>query len=288
MLVLSGGAVIVFESRKSRRIVLRLEPGEELVAAIESLAKRSQIRAAWVRGLGSLSSLELDRHDALRREPDPPRRIDGPCDLLALEGNVSLAGGTPIALLHVVVARASGEVLGGRLRSANVFHAELVMECFDDVALTRAHDDATGLAVWIGASDSPEAEEEEEEEERIPAVSWADVAAISAAPVVPQKRAVQKQKPRSDPTPAFRPPPIPDKRRTSEEEYLETVLPERGDWIEHRQFGLCRVDREDDEGGLVIRLPSGIRKTIKLDYMDVGAPRHEGERRVFPVRPRRR
>lgn len=65
-------------------------------------------------------------------------------------------------------------------------------------------------------------------------------------------------------------------------------MPQKGDWIDHRQFGVCRVDREDEDGGLVIRLPSGVRKTIKLDYMEVGRPRAEPNRRVFPLRPRKR
>ena len=65
-------------------------------------------------------------------------------------------------------------------------------------------------------------------------------------------------------------------------------VPAKGDWIDHRQFGLCRVDGDDEDGGLRIRLPSGIRKVIKLDVLEVLSPRLEGERKIFPLRPRRR
>jgi hypothetical protein len=71
---------------------------------------------------------------------------------------------------------------------------------------------------------------------------------------------------------------------TNEAEFV----PAKGDWIDHRQFGLCRVDGDDEDGGLRIRLPSGVRKVIKLDVLDVLSPRLEGERKIFPVRPRRR
>jgi hypothetical protein len=81
---------------------------------------------------------------------------------------------------------------------------------------------------------------------------------------------------------------VPERRRTTEEEFFAEPQPEKGDFIEHRQFGLCRIDREDEDGGLIIRLPSGVRKVIKLDFMEVGQPRIEGTRRIFPVRPRRR
>ena len=83
------------------------------------------------------------------------------------------------------------------------------------------------------------------------------------------------------------PPPIPGKERERPSEPAEPV-PQKGDWIDHRQFGLCKVDGEDEDGGLKIRLPSGVRKIIKLDFLEVLPPRHEGDRKVFPIRPRKR
>jgi hypothetical protein len=62
--------------------------------------------------------------------------------------------------------------------------------------------------------------------------------------------------------------------------------PKKGDWVEHRQFGLCRVDGEDADGALILRLPNAQRKHIRLDVMEVLPPRHDGDRRIFPLRPR--
>jgi predicted DNA-binding protein with PD1-like motif len=96
------------------------------------------------------------------------------------------------------------------------------------------------------------------------AVSWAQAAAISAqAAAIPAR---EREEPR----------------------FLSEPMPQKGDWIDHRQFGLCRVDGEDEEGGLRIRLPSGVRKVIKLEFLEVMPPRHEGDRRIFPLRPRKR
>jgi predicted DNA-binding protein with PD1-like motif len=289
--------VIVFESKKSRRILVRLERGEELVAAIESLAERERIGAAWIRGIGTLEWVELDRHDQARRKAEPPQRFDLPCDVLSLEGNVSTLNEQPRAVLHAAIARRTDnglDVIGGRVRRGGVFHIELAIEAFDDVSLARERDEATGLALWAEQGEQSsralvrEREPEPEEAEESPSdlVSWADVARASTQPVVPERS--HKRKPSEPPNAPFKPPPIPDRRRSTEDEFLSQVLPERGDFIEHRQFGLCKVDREDEEGGLIIRLPSGIRKTIKLDFMDVGEPRTEGTRRIFPVRPRMR
>lgn len=309
----------VFESRRSRRLLVRLDRGEELIERIEALARRESIEAAWVRGFGTLEWVELDRHDQARRAPEPPTRYEMPCEVLTLEGNLCTVAGAPRALVHASLARRTDngvEVLGGRVQAARVFAAELWIEVFDDLRLSRSVDAQTGLALWVRPGDShrepvreppavrssertaprPERaappvappsqrwaaladEEEDVEEAREPAgpVSWADVAAVSAAPSVDPLPERGPKRPGGAARPA-----------ASAQDEAEELLPQKGDWIDHRQFGVCRVDREDDDGGLVIRLPSGVRKVIKLDFMEVGRPRAEPNRRVFPVRPRKR
>lgn len=299
----------VTTSRAVRRLLVRFDRGEELVRTLESLAATEDVGAAWVRGAGTLTSVELDRHDQARRRPGAPEHVEGSLELLSLTGNVAREGGARVVTLYASVARRTErgvEVLGGRLRSARVFHAELLLECFDDVSLERVPDDATGLSLfrfdalapapsraWTSRPDDDDEDAPDDEPAPVAAastgVSWADVAAVSAAPPVerPARRAPARE-PVEPPAPGFRPPPIPERRRTSEEEFMKELLPEKGDYVQHRQFGLCRVDREDGDGSLVIRLPSGVRKTIRLDFMEVGAPRQEGHKRVFPIRPRRR
>jgi predicted DNA-binding protein with PD1-like motif len=311
----------VFESRGSRRLLVRLDRGEELVDRVEALARREGIKAAWIRGLGSLEWVELDRHDQARRTAEPPARFETPCDILTLEGNVAMVAGAPRALLHASLARRTDngiDVLGGRLRSGRVFAVELWIEVFDDLQLARAQDAATGLALWVAPGDAPresvpeprpaersasaprwarparpepepvaaprtlapveEDAEDELDEDEAPsgAVSWADVAAVSAAPPVDDRPSERAPVARGGAP-----------KRAADDEG-EELLPQKGDWVDHRQFGVCRVEREDEDGGLVIRLPSGVRKVIKLDYMEVGRPRAEPNRRVFPLRPRKR
>jgi hypothetical protein len=88
--------------------------------------------------------------------------------------------------------------------------------------------------------------------------------------------------------PAPVPDPIPPKRRADLDELLDEPIPEQGDYVDHKVFGLCRVEGEDAEGGIVIRLPSGARKHINLDVLEVLPGRIETDRVVYPVRPRRR
>ena len=88
--------------------------------------------------------------------------------------------------------------------------------------------------------------------------------------------------------PAFVPPPLPVRNRPTEEDFFDEPIPVKGDWVDHKQFGLCRIDGEDAEGSLIIRLPSGVRKAIKLDYLRVEPARIDGDRRIFPLHPKRR
>ena len=325
--------MMTFESRKSRRMIVRLDRGEELCASLEALAKREGISAAWVRGIGSLAWVELDRHDQARRKAEPPQRFETPSEVLSLEGNLAMQDGAPRALLHATLARRTDngvDVIGGRVREAGVFSCELVIEHFADLVLARARDAATGLDLFEGgearpaeprpalearpteprpaearpresrppqprpaqappaqaASSAWTRELEPEEPEPAPpeparstgGVSWADVAAVSAAPPVIEEP-VRRGRHEVSRAPAL---------RDTRDEPPDELQPQRGDFLEHRQFGLCKIDREDEEGGLVIRLPSGVRKTIKLDFMEVGQPRMEGTRRIFPIRPRKR
>ncbi|MDQ3034591.1 MAG: DUF296 domain-containing protein [Myxococcota bacterium] len=218
------------------------------------------------------------------------------------------------------------ETLGGTLASARVYSIEFAIEAYEDVRLERDEDLTTGLSLFKGSSvrgvfarggesaasrppsrpnaaePRPAAREREEEVEEQPAsaeapstpgaatggISWAQAAAASEEA---EKRVVAAPAPRRAERPAVAghlPPPIPEKKERAAPAFLDEPAPQKGDWIDHRQFGLCRVDGEDEDGGLRIRLPSGARKVIRLDYLEVLPPRHEGDRRIFPLRPRKR
>ena len=122
--------------------------------------------------------------------------------------------------------------------------------------LRRANDEATGLQLWAnvegpdveqtGVHDVPTAETSTS------GAAWAMAAELSAR---------------------------------AEEAPVEH-RPERGDWIEHPKFGLCKVEGLSGDGVCIIKLPDATRKKIKIDAMSVMAPREDGGRRIFPVRRR--
>ena len=294
--------MITFESRRVRHVVARLEHGELLPDALIAIAEKHAIATAWLDGLGAFRWVEVCEYDQVEKRYTPARRIDAATEILSLEGNLSFREGAPFAHVHVTLSRETPDgidVLGGHLVRGEVFACELRVSVYEDLALGRERDATTGLALWARA-DEPAARPMPSpvDAPRPEAVSWGDVAKASEprrapAPTPARPRARERDRGRRPSIerahePLVIPAPLPEKRRTTEEEFFDEPIPERGDWVAHEVFGVCRVDGEDRDGGLIIRLPSGVRKTIKLDVLEVQQAREDDGRRVFPLRRRRR
>lgn len=271
-------------TERQRRFFVRLRAGEELLEALEVLAQRERLQAAWIRGVGALERAALE-HVVL----------DEPCEVVALSGSLSWDGDEPRPRLRVALAPLSdgARLIGGVLLRAVATDVELLVESFDDVPIDlvevaprppRIRATAPRVEPPPDAGDdlAEEDDEDEAESSASPGVSWADVARASAhaepAPPPPPPRGAAA--PRAAP---HEPPPRPE--ATVEH---RGPAPDKGDFVQHVQFGLCKVERTDGRGSIVIKLPSGVRKKLRLDFMDVGRPRRDEGRRVFPVRPRSR
>lgn len=301
--------MFVVETRHSRRFVARVDAGEEVVQSLKKLCESERIRAGWIRATGHLEWAELVHWDPEREAETRPRRVGGPLLAVALEGNVSMRMGEPAVVLRGALSRetdAGLELIGGQLVAASALALELVLEGFEDARLERDEDPPTGLSLWKGertpgviararstGASSPAAPVSAPAARPAPAPALpsspslpiAPVAAPAASAAVPatpsgwaQVAAVSAEVERVQPLKTA---------KIAHDELDDAILePKKGDWVEHRQFGLCRVDGEDAEGALVIRLPSGQRKHIKLDVLEVLPPRHDSDRRIFPLRPR--
>lgn len=271
--------MISFETSRSRRVIGRLERGEAIVEGLLGLARRHEIRTGWLSVIGALEWVEIGELDQQTRTYRPARRYDAPCEILSLVGNFSQWDGAPFLFAHVTVSRAREgaiEVIGGHLVGGSVYSCEVLVDCLDELELVRVPDPATGLALWRGTPGAVVTPQRQAPR----APSWADAAAASAP----------RRAPPSPGEPAFVPPPLPAKKRAVEDLDVEREpVPEKGDWISHQQFGLCEVLGEDADGAMLIRLPSGVHKSIRLDYLRVlGGRTDDDGRRIFPLEPRRR
>jgi hypothetical protein len=180
-----------------------------------------------------------------------------------MQGNLSERDGEPFWHLHATVSRRENGrdvTYGGHVVDGSVFALEFRIDCFDELALKRANDEATGLQLWtdVGApaGGGGEVLGPEVAPEGVSAgVTWAMAARVSA---------------RAQPA--------------APKEYK----PEKGDWIEHVKFGLCKIEGLSGDGVCIIKLPDARRKKIKIDALQVLEPRSDGGRRIFPVRAKGR
>lgn len=140
--------MIAGESAITRCVMGRVEAGEEVVAALRALARFEKIDAGFVRGQGAVLGAELARYDPGARAYVPAAAVDGPAELVSLQGSVSLEGGAPEPWLWAVLAPAGGAPVAGRLVRAVAVHVELAIDVLDDGDLERRPDPATGLPLW--------------------------------------------------------------------------------------------------------------------------------------------
>lgn len=90
---------------------IRLNPGDDLRAAIETAVRGADCRAAFVvAGIGSLSGAGLRFAGA-----EQPRRFAGDIEVLSLAGSIAFDGAHSSSHLHMALSTASGEVFGGHV-----------------------------------------------------------------------------------------------------------------------------------------------------------------------------
>lgn len=123
-----------------RTLVLRLNPGDDLRASLDSALAASGSEAAFiVSGIGSLNGASIRFAGA-----PTPARIEGELDILTLAGSLSPDG----SHLHISVSDAEGRVLGGHAAPGCVVRttAEILVAVLLEWQFARTHDPLTGYA----------------------------------------------------------------------------------------------------------------------------------------------
>ncbi len=126
--------------------IIRLDPGDRIVASLEALAERDRIGFGHFRGLGAVSEAEIAHFDPASSAYSS-LRIQEPCEIASLHGNVTLKDGRPFVHAHIVLGDRSFHTRGGHLREAVVSAtAEIVLTTFrEDIG--RRKDGAAGLEI---------------------------------------------------------------------------------------------------------------------------------------------
>lgn len=239
--------MLVIESRRTRHLILRLDSGEVLPAALQQALDVAEARAAWVTGVGTLEAAEIVLFDQQSRHTTTARRLDAPWEIVALTGNAALQNGTVSLRLSATLARETDlglEVCAGQLVWARCHSVELHIVAFDDVGLTRVVDERTRLAILQPAAGVP--------------VAAALVEAVrAAAAALPTPVETQTS------------PPVPIRQRPREE---PEAYPEPGDLVNHFHFGECTVIESDGDRIRLRQDKDGRVREVALTMLRIGPP----------------
>jgi predicted DNA-binding protein with PD1-like motif len=250
----------VRESRRTRHLVIRLDRGDELPAALVRALDEAEARSAFVTGVGSFEAADLAVYDQAARAWGKARRLEGGVEALSIDGNVALLDGATTVRLSATVARETElgrEVAGGQLVWARAFAVELCVTVLDDVTLTRMADERTGLPV-LSARPAAGA----------PAEAARPLAAVAAIPL-----------PAAPPPPPPPPPPpaanhdgpaLPQKPMRPRDEI--EAYPEVGDRVAHFHFGECTVVGSDGDRIRLQQDKDGRVREVALTMLRIEAP----------------
>lgn len=256
--------MIYQETNRTRRIVGRLDRGDDCVEALESFCRDHDIRAGEVRAVGQLRDVEVVR---LEEEAGEYRTVfdgDGTFDLLHLSGNVATMQDEIVLRLESVLSAAGpvGEQLvTGQLRAGTVVDVEFVLESWDDLELERRLDGDTGR-LELGAI-RPRDVDDESESVAGQSMDWEDAA--EAAPESGSSSSADSTTAASEPEG--------DEEESVDDIYgdldFEEPVLDTGDVLDHPKLGRCRVMKLEDGEYAHVRLPRGKIRKLSLDVLEL-------------------
>ncbi|MFB6262351.1 MAG: PPC domain-containing DNA-binding protein [Bradymonadaceae bacterium] len=276
------------ETTRSRRIVGRLDEGDECIETLEELCAEEDVRAGELRAVGRFDRVEVVRHDAASGDYVSVLAGEGAFDVISLKGNVARMGGEVAIRTEVLLSTqgpAGPQVVAGKLQSGRVVECEFVLDVFADLEIERRLDNDTGL-LRIGAIHRTEENLEADGESEVDvaggrSMDWEDAVEESETaaeqPATEESGTTQAGSGTAEAST--------ESDAADEDPYADVDFDvpavESGDLLEHPKLGRCRVIRVEAGEALHVRLPRGKIRKLSLDYLDVEFAGEENNRNVF-------
>jgi hypothetical protein len=245
---------------------VRLEAKTTLPATLDTVITKLSVPYCDISGFGELEWVSI-----ISEDEGNPQCFKGPLQLLQLKGRVRRAGSVALSDFVCIVSRQTDngiQVLGGKLLEAVASFLELTF-----TPLSEANDTMMG--------DLPSAPNDPKTRDAKPREVVQNAAPISARARSPENAlesrwasAVEEAK-RIQEDPGF--------SRDSEPD----LKPARGDFVNHMQFGECKVTRIDDDH-ITLRKPDGRNVQLGLQILSFSYDGERGGKSVFHVKVSKR
>ena len=129
------------------RILVRLDPGEEIVASLGEVAAAEKLTLAMVQGLGAVNKVVMGVYNVAKQEYKS-NTFEGTYELVGLTGTLDTMNGEPYSHFHITIADDKGQTFGGHLNSAVISAtAEIIITPLPG-KIDRCKSPQVGLNVW--------------------------------------------------------------------------------------------------------------------------------------------
>lgn len=125
------------------RIVVRLDPGDEVMAALERLREEHDIENAFFTGIGAVDHAVLGHYD-VETEEYTEEEFAGQFEVTNFTGNI----GPDKIHAHMTLGRSDFSTIGGHCSAATVSGTFELIVLRGGPPLTHEQDDQTGLDVF--------------------------------------------------------------------------------------------------------------------------------------------
>jgi predicted DNA-binding protein with PD1-like motif len=124
--------------------LLVLERGEELHESLQSFAFTSEIKSAWLSGLGGATSVTLGFYD-IATKSYIWKKFDEPLEIVSLTGNLSFVDDKPFWHVHGSFSGRDFKTISGHVKELVIgLTGELLITPLT-LPLSRSFDETTGL-----------------------------------------------------------------------------------------------------------------------------------------------
>jgi predicted DNA-binding protein with PD1-like motif len=137
--------VRTFETKNTGRvIVVRIEPGEDILKSIEKTVVEYNLRSGHLNLIGAVSQVHLGYFDREERVyKDFTRNED--LEIVSCMGNISRLKNDYVVHAHVVASDENGKCYAGHLMEGCIVSVTIEIIITEFCEITRAKDKATGL-----------------------------------------------------------------------------------------------------------------------------------------------
>ncbi len=135
------------ETKVTRVIVGKIEPGEDLIDSINDLVKKYSIKSGFVKCIGALKTFTIGFYIIDSKEYKM-ETFNEYVELISCIGNIAYKDGEPIIHLHVSLGKSDYSVIGGHLSKPSIISVTGEVSIFEiDEKINRLNDPQFNLSL---------------------------------------------------------------------------------------------------------------------------------------------